>query len=470
MPLKRISMDDCVIRFLIEEWAMSDVAVSLERLRAGFNSGVTRELSWRESQLDALLALLEEAEGDLIEAMREDLGRPAAEAYGADIATSRSELALARDQLRAWAQPRPVAVPKELGPASAQIVPEPLGVVLVISPWNYPVQLLLQPLGAALAAGNCVAVKPSELSPATSALLAKEIRNRLDPSAVAVVEGDAAVAEELLQHKFDHIMFTGSSDVGRVVMEAAAKHLTPVTLELGGKCPTYVHGSADVAEAARRIGFGKFMNAGQTCLAPDYILVDHNRLDSLVEALGSTIEAFYGDDPIASPDFGRIVSERHARRLVALRDEPGAGTVVAGGGDDVRGRYVAPTVLVGSSLDAAIMQQEIFGPLLPVIGIDGLDEAIEFAAKRPKPLAAYIFATDDDAIERWIAEVHCGGMTINAPLLHNMPPELPFGGVGLSGTGAYHGQHGFDRFSHLKSVLRKPLDDDLRPLMPPYPS
>jgi aldehyde dehydrogenase (NAD+) len=446
-----------------------DLTEGLERLRATFASGKTADLAWREGQLDALLALLDAGQGELVGALAEDVGKPAIEAWATDVAASQGEVGLARAKLRDWAASRPAEVPPEWMPATASVEPQPLGLVLVVSPWNYPVQLLVQPLAAAIAAGNCVVVKPSELAPATSAVLAGLIRQHLDPDAVLAVEGGIPETTELLEQRFDHIFYTGSTEVGRVVMRAAAEHLTPVTLELGGKCPTYVHRSADLAEAGKRIAWGKFLNAGQTCLAPDYVLVDREVQDELVQSLVSAVARFYGEDPASSPDYGRIVNQRHVERLRSLRDAPGAGTVAVGGGDDVAERYVAPTVLVGTDPSSAIMGQEIFGPLLPVIAVDDEDAAVRFINARERALAAYVFAEDTAVVDRYIRRTTSGGVCVNAALLHNSAPDLPFGGVGPSGMGSYHGRHGFDRLSHLKSVLVRPSSAPIDHVMPPYP-
>jgi aldehyde dehydrogenase (NAD+) len=354
-----------------------------------------------------------------------------------------------------------------VAPAKGWVVPEPLGVALVIAPWNYPIQLLVEPVGAALAAGNCVVAKPSELAPACSAALARLLPKYVDPEALAVVEGGVDETTALLAERWDHIFFTGSTAVGRVVAEAAAKHLTPTVLELGGKSPTYVHASADLDVAARRIAWGKFLNAGQTCIAPDYVLVDQQVKDALVDKLTHQIGAFYGTDPKASKSFGRIVNGRHLDRLKGLLDS-GAGTVAVGGQVDAAERFVAPTVTIDPSPDSAVMREEIFGPILPVLGIEGPEEAKSFIGARPKPLALYVFAQRDDVIDDIVDGTTSGGVCVNQTLLHLVPADLPFGGVGDSGMGAYHGKTGFDAFSHRKSVLRKRTRPDLKLLYPPY--
>jgi aldehyde dehydrogenase (NAD+) len=389
------------------------------------------------------------------------------EAFAADIGHTKQELRHIASHLRGWIRPTKVRVPLTAAPAKAWVVPEPLGVALVIAPWNYPIQLLVEPVAAALAAGNCVLAKPSELAPACAAALARLLPRYVDAEAVTVVEGGVTETTALLAERWDHIFFTGSTAVGHVVAEAAAKHLTPTVLELGGKSPTYVHASADLDVAARRIAWGKFFNAGQTCIAPDYVLVDEQVKEALLAKLAHEIGESFGVDPKASKSFGRIVSARHLARLSGLL-ESGAGRVAVGGHVDAATRYVAPTVTVDPNPDGALMRDEIFGPILPVIGVDGPSQAKAFIGARPKPLALYVFAERDDVIDDIVATTTSGGVCVNQTLMHLLPPDLPFGGVGDSGMGAYHGKTGFDAFTHYKSVLRKPTKPDLRLLYPPY--
>ncbi len=444
-----------------------DAAVLAKSLRATFDSGRTRPLAWRQEQLAGLRRMMEEGEAELLEALRLDLGRPKVEAFAADIGHTKAELRHMAKHVERWMRPTRVRMPMLVAPAKGWIVPEPLGVALVIAPWNYPIQLLIEPVGAALAAGNCVLAKPSELSPACSAALARLLPRFVDPDAVTVVEGGVDETTALLAERWDHIFFTGSTAVGRIVARAAAEHLTPTVLELGGKSPTYVHASADLDVAARRIAWGKFLNAGQTCIAPDYVLVDHQVKDAFVDKLADQIGHFYGADPQASKSFGRIVNGRHLDRLQGLLDR-GAGTVAVGGQVDASQRYVAPTVTVEPSQDSAVMQEEIFGPILPILGVDGPPEAKAFIGARAKPLALYVFASKDEVVDDIIDHTSSGGVCVNQTLMHLLPAELPFGGVGDSGMGAYHGKTGFDVFSHHKSVLRKPTKPDLKLLYPPY--
>lgn len=443
-----------------------DPAELVARLRHGFAAGTTRPLVWRREQLVNLRRLLTEHEDRLAAALRADLGTSPIETYLTEIAFCLGEIDHTLKHLESWAEPERVKLPVSQRPGRAEIVREPLGVALVIAPWNYPVQLLVLPMAAALSAGNCVVAKPSELAPATSAELARLVPQYLDTEAVAVVEGDVEVATALLEQRWDHIFFTGSTRVGREVMRAAARHLTPVTLELGGKSPAIVDRSARIDVTARRIAWGKLLNAGQTCIAPDYVLVDAAVADELTDALVDTFRAFLGDDPSTSDDYARIVNDGHLRRLEGLL--AGDHRVVIGGEIDHDQRYLAPTVLRDVDPASPVMQEEIFGPILPVLEVGSTDDAVAFVAGREKPLALYVFAEDDDAVDRVLAGTSAGGTCVNHTLVHLGVPDLPFGGVGESGTGAYHGRTGFETFSHRRSVLRKPTRPDPSVLYPPY--
>jgi aldehyde dehydrogenase (NAD+) len=341
-------------------------------------------------------------------------------------------------------------------------------VVLVLAPWNYPFHLLTLPLAYALAAGNTAVVKPSELAPATSSVLARLLPQYLDDQAVAVAEGGPAVATSLLEQRWDHIFYTGGGRVGRIVMEAASRHLTPVTLELGGKSPALVDASADLEVAARRIVWGKFVNAGQTCVAPDHVLVDRRVGDELVGLLGQAVRQFYGDDPRSSPDYGRIVNDAHFERLQGLLAASPHAEVVTGGDAEPATRYLAPTVVTGVRPDDPLSTEEIFGPILPVVAYDGLDDAIARVNTGDRPLALYVFAEDRRVSDRVVAETSSGGVCVNATLVHLGVFDLPFGGVGASGMGAYHGRAGFDTFSHRKGVLERSTRFDPSLAYPPY--
>ncbi len=445
-----------------------DAAALLAGLRATFATGRTRDLSWRKEQLRALRRMLAECEEDLLGALRIDLGKPAIEAFLTELAFVRAEIDVTLKHLDRWVRPERVGIPVKQRPGRGRIHRDPLGVVLIIGPWNYPVQLLLAPLVGAIAAGNCAVLKPSEVSATVSATLARLLPQYLDPAAIRLVEGAVDETTALLEQRWDHVFYTGNGAIGRVVMAAAAKHLTPVTLELGGKSPTYVDASANLGVAAKRIAWGKFLNSGQTCIAPDYVLVDRSVADAFVEELGAAVREFYGDDPQASPDFGRIINGRHFGRIAALVDGEGAGTPAFGGGRDEADRYMAPTALVGTDPAARVMQEEIFGPILPILPVGGVDEAITFINDRDKPLALYVFAESKRVVERVLAETSSGGVCVNATLYHLVPPTLPFGGVGESGQGAYHGRSTFETFSHRKSVLRKPTRLDPPIAYPPY--
>jgi aldehyde dehydrogenase (NAD+) len=442
-----------------------DAAALVARLRATFDSGKTRPLAWRREQLQAMRKMLTEREPELLEALAADLGKPRLEAWATDVGFVISEIDHALKHLRRWTRPTRVRTPLVTKPARARLVPEPLGVVLVIAPWNYPVQLALAPMVGAIAAGNAVVLKPSEVAPHTSGALAHFLPEYLDPEAIAVVEGAVAETKALLAQRFDHIFYTGNGRVGRVVMEAASHHLTPVTLELGGKSPAIVDGSANLEVAARRIAWGKFLNAGQTCIAPDYVLVARDKEDQLVELIRRAIFDFYGNDPKASPDYARIVSDNQFKRLSGLL---GSGTVAVGGEQDKGTRYIAPTVLRDVAPDAPAMQEEIFGPLLPVIPVDSADEAIAFVNAKDKPLALYVFAGDSAIADRVVESTSSGGACVNATLYHVTVPGLPFGGVGESGVGAYHAKASFDVFSHAKPVLKKSTRPDPDLAYPPY--
>jgi aldehyde dehydrogenase (NAD+) len=436
----------------------------VDEVRERFDSGITRSLDWRLRQLDAIARFVEERETEILGALRADLGKPEMEAYGAEVSYVANDVVHTKKHLRAWMKPEKVASPLVVQPGQSYVVREPLGVALIISPWNYPFQLLMAPLVAAVSAGNCAILKPSEVAPATSALLAKWIPKYLD-GCVKVVEGGVPETTRLLEQRFDHIFYTGNGKVGRVIMAAAAKHLTPTTLELGGKSPCIVDASADLDVAAKRIVWGKFFNAGQTCVAPDYVLVEESVHDALLNRMVATVRSFYGDDPQRSADFARVVNERHLARLVKLLEGQ---TLACGGQHDAKDRYLAPTILRDVSPDSAVMQEEIFGPILPVIAVPHVDAAITFVTRRDKPLALYVFSQRETVQAKVRDRTSAGGMAINHVWLHLAVPELPFGGVGESGMGAYHGKQGFETFSHRKSVLKKPTQIDPPLLYPPY--
>lgn len=433
--------------------------------RAAFDADVTRPIEWRRAQLKAMVKMLEKHSDDFAAALKTDLGRCPEEAYLYDVGFTISELHLMIKNISKWTSPRKVKTAIVAQPGSSWRIPQALGVVLVIAPWNYPIQLLLIPAAGAIAAGNAVIMKPSEVSAATSALLTRLVPQYLDSKAISIVDGAIPEVTELLAQKFDHIFYTGNGTVGRVVMQAAARNLTPVTLELGGKSPTIVDASANIKVAARRIVWAKFVNAGQTCVAPDYVLADASIADRLVAEMGECIENFYGKDPQQSKDYARVVSLRHFSRLRTLLD---SGKAAFGGVADEATRYIAPTVLVDVAANSPIMQEEIFGPLLPVIKVNSIGEAVSFVNDRPNPLALYVFAEDVKASDEVVAKTTSGGVTVNGTIMHMTGPHLPFGGVGESGMGAYHGQAGVDIFQHLKPVLKRTTRLDPSIAYPPY--
>ena len=440
----------------------SEAAKIVADLRTVYATGRTRPVEWRLRQLEAIERLVVDNEAEIATALQADLGRNAVDSWLGDIASVRAEAAYARKNLRKWMRRQSTGLPLTMRPGKAFISYEPLGVVLVIGPWNYPIYLSLGPMVGALAAGNCVVLKPSEHAAATSALLAHLIPKYLDSEAVAVVEGEAQATQDLLAQGVDHAFFTGGPEIGKAVMAAAAPHLTPVTLELGGKSPAVITSNADVDVAARRIAWTKFLNSGQTCIAPDYVLVDAAVRDKFVDALKAAVKSMQGDGAMM-----QIVNARQYERLSGLLNGTG-GEIALGGQVDAASHKIAPTIVVDPDPTSPVMQEEIFGPILPVLAIDSLATAINFVNDRPKPLAAYLFTSAQDEQARFIHEVPSGGMVINQAALHVLVPHLPFGGVGNSGMGTYHGKWGFETFSHRKSVLVKRQRPDPSLMYPPY--
>lgn len=445
------------------ESALSIQAV-LQQQRTYFESGETQSYEFRLTQLKALKQAIQDHQPAILAALKADLNKPELEAYLTEIGVMK-EINEAIKHLRAWMKPKSVSVPFEQLPAQARICPEPLGVVLIIGPWNYPFQLMIAPLVGAIAAGNCALLKPSEIAPQTSRVIAELISKTFDPAYISVVEGGVEVSQAVLAEKFDHIFFTGGTAIGKIVMAAAAKHLTPVTLELGGKSPCIVDTEIQVEYAARRIVWGKFLNAGQTCIAPDYLLVDRRIKPALLEAMQAAVQEFYGEDPAQSPDYARIASDRHFNRLTTFLND---GTVLTGGRSNASDRYIAPTILDQVSLDAAVMQEEIFGPILPVIEYEDVTEAIRLIRSKSKPLALYIFSRDRQFQEKILQQTSSGGVCINDTIMHIAPSTLPFGGVGDSGIGSYHGKASFDTFSHFKSIMVKNFWFDVKWRYAPY--
>jgi aldehyde dehydrogenase (NAD+) len=435
----------------------------LADLRQVFAAGRTRGLEWRLAQLRGIERLVDEREPEIAAALAEDLGRSPVEAWLGDVASTKGEAAYARKHVRKWMRRRRESLPLAQLPGRAWVQYDPLGVVLVIGPWNYPLYLSLAPLVAAVAAGNCAVIKPSELAPATSALLARLLPQYVDAEAVRVIEGDAAITQELLAAGFDHVLFTGGTEVGKKIMAAAAPTLTPVTLELGGKSPVIVTADADIDVAARRIAWVKLLNSGQTCIAPDYVLADHRIVADLVDKIVANVRDFRAGEE--DPGL-RIVNQRQFDRLVSLISTTD-GKVVTGGRSDGATLRIEPTLIVDPSPTDPVMADEIFGPLLPVLTVESLDQAVRFVNSRPKPLALYVFSSGQlgrDLIDR----IPSGGAVVNHVAMHCLVPALPFGGVGASGMGAYHGKWGFETLSHRRAVLSKPARPDPRLVYPPY--
>jgi aldehyde dehydrogenase (NAD+) len=430
----------------------------VEQQRKFFLNGNTKSLSFRMNALSKLRALIKSNEQLLMDGLKQDLNKSEFDSFITEIGIVLEELRFTIKHLKSWAKPRRVKSNLTGIGSRSFIYPEPYGVALIIAPWNYPFQLAIAPLIGAIAAGNCAIIKPSELTPNTSSILAKIISDNFPKEFIAVVEGGVETSTNLLKEKFDYIFFTGSVPVGKVIMEAAAKHLTPVTLELGGKSPCIVHEDANLKLAAKRIAWGKFINAGQTCVAPDYLFL-HNRIkDSFLSELKEAVRELYGEDIVGKGHFTKIVSDRHFTRLKNFLT---CGTVYFGGKIDDKKLMIEPTVLDNITWDHSIMAEEIFGPILPIMGYDDLNSTIAQINQRPKPLALYIFSESKQVQNAILDSVSFGGGCINDTVFHLSSPYLPFGGVGESGIGAYHGKGSFDIFSHEKSILKQTTRFDL---------
>jgi aldehyde dehydrogenase (NAD+) len=443
----------------------SDVAKTVARLRKTFASGRTRSLEWRKAQLHALERLMAENETAIADALDKDLGRSPFEAWMADIASTAGEARDAAKNVRKWMRRKYRLLERSQLPGRGWIQYEPYGTVLIIGAWNFPFVLTLGPAVGAIAAGNTMVLKPSEVCPASSALMAQLVPKYLDPDAIAVIEGDGAVSQELIAQGFDHLLFTGGTEIGRKVYEGAASHLTPVTLELGGKSPVIVSADADIEVAAKRIAWTKLINSGQICIAPDYVLAEAPIRDKLVDEIRKAVTGFEAKNTTGGK---RIVNERHFNRLTTALAAT-KGEVAIGGGSDPSSLRIQPTVVVDPAVDEPLMTDEIFGPILPVMTVQSLDDAVSFVNSRPKPLAAYLFTKTKSIRERVIKEVPAGGMVVNHLMFHFATNKLPFGGVGPSGMGAYHGKYGFEEFSHKKAVMTKPTRPDVISFMyPPY--
>ncbi|AGC41981.1 aldehyde dehydrogenase [Myxococcus stipitatus DSM 14675] len=458
---------------LEEELVPRGLREAFDRLRARRWEVARRGAGERLARLEKLKALILERREALADALHADFRKPRAEVEATEVLPVLMELEHVRKQLKGWMKPRKVATPLLLSGTSSHVRSEPRGVVLVLAPWNYPFNLLMLPLVGAVAAGNTVMCKPSEKTPHTSAFLAALLRDAFPEDEVALVEGGAELGEALLRLPFDHFFFTGGPRVGRRVMEAAAKHLASVTLELGGKSPVVVDSTADVESAAERVAWGKFLNGGQTCIAPDHVWVHASREEAFLAALKSAVERFYGrteEARRASPDFCRMVDDGAFARVRGMLDGAVAAgaRVVTGGGVDAETRYIAPTVVADVAPDSPLMEEEIFGPVLPVLRYESLDQVVTHVRAGGKPLAFYIFSQDETAVELLLRETSAGGTCINTVVLHNANPHLPFGGVGPSGLGAYHGETGFRTFSHERAVLRQGRTSLSHVFFPPF--
>lgn len=440
-----------------------DISEIVTKQRTYFGSGETRTVKFRRESLQKLQAAIRKNEKAIAEAMKMDLNKHPFESYMCETGIVLDEIRFHMKRVEEWMRTRPVQTPLAQFHAKSFVAPEPYGLTLIMSPWNYPVNLCLEPLVGAISAGNCAVVKPSAYTAATSRIISEMLSSTFSPEYIAVVEGGRQENTALLSEKFDYIFFTGSISVGKTVMEAAAKNLTPVTLELGGKSPVIVDHTADIKLAARRIAFGKVMNAGQTCVEPDYLLIERSRRDEFIDEFRSALSQFFPDGDLS--DMATIISEKHyLRKKEMLR---GQKAVIGGGFDDNR-RFIEPTVLVDVSPDSLVMQEEVFAPILPVLTWTELDEAIEFVRERPKPLALYLFTKDRNTEKRVLDNCSFGGGCINDTVIHLATPHMGFGGVGSSGMGSYHGKASFDTFTHYRSIVKKSTWIDLPMRYFPY--
>lgn len=452
---------------------MNGLEGELEELRETFRTGKTKEATWRRSQLKALLSLLKEREGEILEALKQDIGKHPVESYRDEIGTVMKSVKYALGSLKQWMSSKKVKLPIIAFPSTAELVPEPLGLVLIISSWNFPFGLSLEPLIGAIAAGNAVVIKPSELAPASASVLASALHSYLDTKAVKVIQGGPSVGGQLLQQKWDKIFFTGSARVGKIVMAAAANHLTPVTMELGGKCPAVVDelsSSWDTTMTIRRILAGKFGTcAGQVCIGIDYILVEEKFLSTLVQQMKVFIKKVFGENPKETNSIARIINKNHLIRLKNLLDDPMVNaSIVYGGSIDEDHLFIEPTILVNPPLKAAIMNEEIFGPLLPIITLEKIEDSIEFIKSRPRPLTIYAFTKNEKLKRRLISETSSGSLTFNDTIIQYAADTIPFGGVGESGFGRYHGKFSFDAFTHEKAVAKRNFLTDFWFRLPPW--
>lgn len=443
----------------------NQIQTILAAQRAFFATGQTLNLQWRIAALKKLKTAILNYETELTTALTQDLHKPLLESYSSELVLVINEINYALKNLKKWGRPQKVPASLLTFPSQNYVVKEPYGVVLVIAPWNYPVQLALAPLAGAIAAGNCVILKPSELAPATATVLERLINSTFDSEYITIITGDAAVSQGLLEERFDKIFFTGSPTVGRIVMEKAARYLTPVTLELGGKSPCIVDKNVDLEVAAKRIIWGKFFNAGQTCVAPDYLLVDQAIKKPFYAAMQKYLIKFFGTNPETSPDLARIINLRHFQRLETYL---ASGKIIWGGRSNPEQLYIEPTIMEITDLESPVMQEEIFGPILPVIDYTNRNEIFNIINRHPNPLALYVFSKDKAFVATILKRIPFGGGCVNDTLSHLTNHHLPFGGRGTSGIGNYHGKYSFEVFSHSKAVLKKGFSCDLPQKYPPY--
>ncbi|XP_046969890.1 aldehyde dehydrogenase, dimeric NADP-preferring isoform X1 [Vanessa cardui] len=429
-----------------------NISEIVQKARNTYNSGITRPLEWRKKQLKSLLRMYEENKNAMIDALVKDLRRSKMEAILLEVDYLINDLTNTLNNFDEWTKPElpPKGIVNVLD--DVVIYNDPYGVVLVIGAWNYPLQLLLLPMAGAIAAGNVVIVKPSELAVASSQFIVETLPKYLDNDAVLIVEGGPEETTELLTHKLDYIFYTGGTNVGKIVYAAATKHLTPVTLELGGKSPVYIDNTVDMEVTVKRVLWGKFINVGQTCIAPDYILCSKEVQDKFVEISKNVLKEWYGEDPQKSPDLCRIINNRHFSRLQALVDAS-KDKIAVGGRYDAQDRFIAPTIVKNVTTSDKIMEDEIFGPILPIVPVENAYEAIQFINSREKPLVLYVFSTNKEVTKKLVENTSSGGMCVNDTVMQMGVDTLPFGGVGNSGIGAYHGKKSFDTFTHKKSCL-----------------
>lgn len=437
----------------------------VERQKQTVESGITRSLTFRLKQLQILKSTIKEREKLIVEALYSDLGKSEFESYATEIGTIYDSIGRAMKHLKRWMKPQRVRTPIVHFGSTSYIYSEPYGSTLIVGPFNYPFMLVMDPLIGAISAGNCAVVKPSEFTPNVSAVIEGILSHCYEDTYIKTIEGGREITSSLIHAPFDLIFFTGSIQVGKIVMEAAASNLVPVILELGGKSPCIVDREANLDLAAKRIIWGKFLNTGQTCVAPDYVLAHEDVREALIVKMKEQITAFYGDDPKRSPDYGKIVNTRQWDRLIGLLDHT---KVITGGTGDREALYIAPTIMNEVLWDDKVMEEEIFGPILPVLQYSDLEDAISKINARPKPLALYVFTSNKNVEDKVLESISFGGGCVNDTILHLVSPHLPFGGVGSSGMGSYHGKHSFEAFSHRKSILKKSTKINLNLIFPPY--